>query len=1062
MDSWQTLLAAALTADDQERYERHLESCPACRERLDRIAGPGEPLLRLARRHGDPTLAPADATLAKVVERLQEVKSPVRAADPEAADLYFLRPAERPDLLGTLADYEVQGVIGQGGMGVVLKAFDPALHRLVAIKVLAPALAGSATARRRFTREAQAAAAVCHEHVVAVHGVSDADGLPYLVMQYIAGESLQEKLDRTGPLEVVEVVRIGLQTAQGLAAAHAQGLIHRDVKPANLLLEDGLARVKVTDFGLARTAADAGLTQAGVVAGTPEYMAPEQARGEQVDHRADFFSLGSVLYVCCTGRPPFRGDTPLAVLRRVSEETPTPIRSLNPEVPAWLEALINRLLAKDPAGRFRGAAEVAALLEGYLAHLRQPATVPAPVLPSPPGEQGPALPQPGVQTRAGRRLWLPALLVLAALGLGTALWLTAGAGGVGSTRGERAALDAGVTAPRSREGPPPGTPPASPPSAGERSWLAAGGVLGSLIALSLAGVWLFLRHGRRQGALPDPDDAKGKQPGPEGTSSSISFPCPGCGRTLVGRAGMAGKKAKCPHCGQAALVPGPAAGTSRGARKSRLLLGLAALVLLAAIVAPAAFVLTVFLPGRVPRPGQPPGGRGPSFLNRTLGAEPVSGVEESGFSYQEYDQDRPFRWTDGNARLVVPIDRTNPPQALVVQLVTYRAGKTASLEIRVNDHPLFHDQIPLGRWEKTLDLKGIDLGERLVLDLMSDTFNPLGNRQAGGGVSDDPRILGVMVRGIKLLGREGGVRQPAAPDRAMALRPEQRQGLCCGAFAADGKTLVTGCGDGTVTVWDVPANQERMSFVRLAPALEAVAVSPDGTTFATAGGDRVVSVWDIETGQPRGELPGHTGEVTALAYAPDGRTLASAGGNRLQPGELKLWDLAAGTERVPVEPFKRRLWDVAYAPDGGSVAVAVGDGTAQVVDTGTGKVRMSFSHPSYAHGVAYSRDGKRLAVSYGDEGGIRIYDVDGGKPWSSFQAPQGTYAGRPEFAPDGRRLMAPCIDGTVLVWDLANPQAPTVTALGESGGQVRFAVFFPDGRSVATGDDRTIRVRPLP
>src|SRR5215472_18420835 len=186
-------------------------------------------------------------------------------------------------------------------MGIVLKAFEPALHRPVAIKVLAPALAGSATARRRFTREAQAAAAVSHDHVVTVHGVSEAEGLPYLVMQYVAGESLQQRLDRTGPLEVAEVVRIGLQAASGLAAAHAQGLIHRDVKPANILLEGGLARVKITDFGLARTADDVGLTQAGVVAGTPEYMAPEQARGEQVDSGADLFSLGSVLYACCTG-----------------------------------------------------------------------------------------------------------------------------------------------------------------------------------------------------------------------------------------------------------------------------------------------------------------------------------------------------------------------------------------------------------------------------------------------------------------------------------------------------------------------------------------------------------------------------------------------------------------------------------------------------------------------------------------------------------------------------------------------------------------------------------------
>jgi hypothetical protein len=248
---------------------------------------------------------------------------------------------------------------------------------------------------------------VVHDHVVTVHGVHEAAGLPYLVMQYIAGESLQQRLDRCGSLELIEVVRIALQTAQGLAAAHAQGLVHRDIKPANLLLEDGLARVKITDFGLARMVDDVGLTRDGVVAGTPEYMAPEQARGTAVDHRADLFSLGSVLYAMCTGAPPFRGTTALVLLRQVSEQEPAPIRSRAPDVPAWLEALVKLLLTKDPADRLQTAADLARLLEGYLAHLRQPATVAAPKLP--------ALVADGVK-RSAWRFW-PGALLLALLGL---------------------------------------------------------------------------------------------------------------------------------------------------------------------------------------------------------------------------------------------------------------------------------------------------------------------------------------------------------------------------------------------------------------------------------------------------------------------------------------------------------------------------------------------------------------------------------------------------------------------------------------------------------------------
>src|SRR5262249_22599971 len=159
-----------------------------------------------------------------------------------------------------------------------------------------------------------------------IHAVEEANGVPYLVMQYVPGATLQERLARTGPLEVKEGLRIGMQAAAGVAAAHAQGLVPRDVQPAHILLEDGVERGRLTPFGLARAVDDVSLTQHGVVAGTPEYMAPEQARGEALDHRADLFSLGSVLYALCTGGPPFRGENTPAVLRRVEEARPRPIR----------------------------------------------------------------------------------------------------------------------------------------------------------------------------------------------------------------------------------------------------------------------------------------------------------------------------------------------------------------------------------------------------------------------------------------------------------------------------------------------------------------------------------------------------------------------------------------------------------------------------------------------------------------------------------------------------------------------------------------------------------------
>jgi serine/threonine protein kinase len=292
--------------------------------------------------------------------------------DEEQPALEFLQPSTKPGSLGQLGHYEVLEVLGQGGFGIVVRAFDDKLQRVVAIKVMSPQLASTSPARKRFLREARASARVRHENVVQIHAIEE-QPLPYLVMEYIPGQTLQQRLDQTGPLDVSDVVRIGAQIARGLAAAHEQGLVHRDIKPANILLESGLEqKVKITDFGLARAADDASLSQSGVVAGTPLYMAPEQANGEPPDSRADLFSFGSVLYTIASGRPPFRAATALAVLKRVAEDTPRPIRQIIPEVPQWLCDLTARLHAKDPAQRFQSAAEVAALLERHLARLQQP------------------------------------------------------------------------------------------------------------------------------------------------------------------------------------------------------------------------------------------------------------------------------------------------------------------------------------------------------------------------------------------------------------------------------------------------------------------------------------------------------------------------------------------------------------------------------------------------------------------------------------------------------------------------------------------------------------------
>ncbi|NLY02271.1 MAG: serine/threonine protein kinase [Rhodopirellula sp.] len=299
----------------------------------------------------------------------------------EELSLGFLAPSEEAGCLGTLGQYEVHDVIGRGGMGVVLRAFDPKLSRIVAVKVLLPQLAANPNARRRFLREARAAAAVSHPHIVTIHAVEESAATPadarrtappFLVMECVDGQSLQDKLDRSGPLRLEEILRISRQIAEGLAAAHKQGLIHRDIKPANILLENGVERVKITDFGLARAIDDITVTRTGEISGTPQYMSPEQASGERVDHHSDLFSLGSVMYAMAAGHSPFRGDSLAHVIKRVTQDTPRPIVEQNPEVPHWLAEIIDCLLQKDPQRRFQSAQELAAVLDAHLARIQQP------------------------------------------------------------------------------------------------------------------------------------------------------------------------------------------------------------------------------------------------------------------------------------------------------------------------------------------------------------------------------------------------------------------------------------------------------------------------------------------------------------------------------------------------------------------------------------------------------------------------------------------------------------------------------------------------------------------
>lgn len=360
------LIESKLERNEELRWTSHLDCCVHCQVALSRLTGSVELWTETREVLSD----------ACELSRTGELQS-ARSQGFELGEnmrwlLTMLDPPCDAGSIGTLSGRAVQGVIGQGGMGVVVRVWDAELHRPLAVKLLSPILASNGTARQRFFREAQAAAAVVHPNIVPIFAITSDAPLPCIVMPLVGGGSLQQRIDRDGPLKIEELLSIALQIAEALVAAHAQGLVHRDIKPANILIDEGGHRVLLTDFGLARTLDDASITASGMVAGTPNYMSPEQARGEQLDGRSDLYSLGAVMYAMATGHPPIKGNSALEILHRLRNDQPAKIQSRNESMPPWLDGLVSRFLDKQASTRIRSAEEAVDLLRQCLSHVRAP------------------------------------------------------------------------------------------------------------------------------------------------------------------------------------------------------------------------------------------------------------------------------------------------------------------------------------------------------------------------------------------------------------------------------------------------------------------------------------------------------------------------------------------------------------------------------------------------------------------------------------------------------------------------------------------------------------------
>ena len=387
---------------------RHLEECTRCESRAQSLDTIQDPLLV-----GLKELSGTDIVAAPATMHAADANSTQAAGD--LRPFAFLPPAQQADEIGRLANYRILRLLGQGGMAYVFHAEDLTLCRPVALKVMAPRLNRDANGWQRFLREARIMASIKHDNLVTVFQAGKEGDVIYLAMELLEGETLEAWLNRSHDIELNEILRVAREITTGLGAIHHQGLVHRDLKPANIWLEErpsaagsrlaadsrkpmADSRVKILDFGLARWLHDdVGLTQHGMIMGTPSYMSPEQANAKSLDFRTDLFSLGCILYRLCTGELPFQGVDPLPILVAVASHHPKPPHELKPRIPKKLSQLVMKLLAKDPNQRPASTDEVLNSLglvgEGGIATSRQ-ADKPTAARVGPPGKTAPSSKRP--------------------------------------------------------------------------------------------------------------------------------------------------------------------------------------------------------------------------------------------------------------------------------------------------------------------------------------------------------------------------------------------------------------------------------------------------------------------------------------------------------------------------------------------------------------------------------------------------------------------------------------------------------------------------------------------
>jgi WD40 repeat protein len=1107
------LLAEQMGAAERDGVEAHVEGCAACQGRLEELTAalapagarpegaaegwsrhePDSGFLRRLRRRKAPA-APAgkggeDTAPSPGPETPAAVRSEVipatRLPGPGEEEAAAVRPVDVPG-------YEVLGELGRGGMGVVYKARQANLNRLVALKMILSGVHAGAADLARFRTEAQAIARLQHPHIVQVHEVGEHDGLPYFSLEFCAGGSLEKKLGGT-PLAPKEAAALVAKLAQGMHAAHQKGVIHRDLKPANVLLtEDGTP--KVTDFGLARQLDEAGQTASGAVMGTPSYMAPEQAGGKtrEVGPAADVYALGAILYQLLTGRPPFKATTTLETLRQVLTDEPVPPGQLQPKTPRDLETICLKCLHKVPRKRYASALELAEDLHRYLEG------VPIRARPISAWERL------GKWTR--RRPAVAALLALSLLasvvvvGLLVRQWQLARV----AQHDAEARAETETRAKQEAE-------QAQQVEAALRKQTGA--------ALGQAQTHLYLSNA----ALAHRESVAGNV----GRTEELLNECPldhrnwewyylkrqlnsglltlvSAGRGTVNGVAFSpdGKRLATAEYNEIVKLWDAATG------KELLLLNLKAppgghnAVNCVAFSPDGLQVVTGSEDGTV-RFWDATTGKAGRILRGHGGAIMSLAFRRDGQRLASASTDKSVKVWDTNTGQEVCTFRGH--KSMVTGVTFSPDGKSlASVNHYDPSVRLTYEDLAVRLWDATTGQElrkfGPDVLNRQFPPVTTVAFRPDGKHLAAA--CTDYRVLVWDVQTGRLVHTLSGhtnsvVGVAYSPDgNRLATASQDRRvkvwsawtyqeaftlhghaaWLTSVAFSADSRRLAAASRDGTVKVWDATAGPEAVTLVPAANLRSCfnVAFSPDGRKVVSATEDNTLRLWDLDTGKPGLTLGGHPEAVKSLAFSLDGKRLASADA----AANIKVWDAATGQEilalRGPTRKAAGPMSDVsavAFALDGQLLAWAGHDGTIKTWDSTTGREVSSFhsTHSSRAAGpvrveglwsVALSHDG-RLFASFGHIGHVKVWEVLTGKQLLDLYSPAKEPSNLIAFSRDGRSLASAAggQEGAseLTIWDLSTGQK-AVTFAGPAALILSLA-FSPDGRRLASVSmDRTVKV----